>query len=164
MSQVQTPYVQGELLEDRAKKNGDRIFLYFKDKTFSYKEMDLYANRCANAFLKQGVAKGDKVAMMLNNCPEYIFLWFGSAKVGAVEVPVNNSFKGEFLRHLVDQSDSKMLFIDREWLDRLKLIQENLKKLQDSVEQVMDELTQKKHELETTLAVLADEEEGPERA
>ena len=130
MSEIQTPYVQGELLADRAKKNGDRIFLYFKDKAFSYADMDRNANRCANAFLKQGMTKGDKIAIMLNNCPDYIFLWFGSARVGAVEVPVNNSFKGEFLRHIIDQSDSKMLFIDREWLDRIKLIQDNLKKLQ----------------------------------
>ena len=66
---------------------------------------------------------------MLPNCPEFLFIWFGSAKVGAVEVPVNTSYKGEFLRHLVDQSDSKVLFIAREWLDRLKLIEDDLKKL-----------------------------------
>ena len=46
---------------------------------------------------------------MLPNCPEYLFIWWGSAKMGAVEVPINTSYKGEFLRHLVDQSDSKVL-------------------------------------------------------
>ena len=51
MSEIQTPYVQGELLADRAKKNGDRIFLYFKEKSYSYNDMDRNANRCANAFL-----------------------------------------------------------------------------------------------------------------
>jgi crotonobetaine/carnitine-CoA ligase len=127
------PYVQGELLADRAKKNGDRIFLYFKDETYSYNDMDRYANRCANAFLKQGIKKGDLIAIMLLNRPEYMFIWFGSARIGAIEVPINTSFKGEFLRHLIHQSDSKMLFIDREWLDRLKLIQDDLTKLEKVV-------------------------------
>ncbi|MBP1738595.1 MAG: ATP-dependent acyl-CoA ligase [Deltaproteobacteria bacterium] len=133
MSEGKTPYVLGELIEDRARRNGKRIFLRFKDRTFTYDEMNRYANRCANAFLQQGVAKGDKISIMLPNCPEFLFIWFGSAKVGAVEVPINTSYKGEFLRHLVDQSDSKVLFLDHEWLDRLKLIEDDLKKLKQVV-------------------------------
>lgn len=133
MSIATAPYTQGELLEDRAERNGDRIFLYFKDKIFTYEDMNNFANRCANAFLKQGTTKGDKISIMLPNCPEYLFIWFGSAKTGVVEVPINTSYKGEFLRHIIDQSDSKILFIDREYLDRLRLIQDNLKKLQKVV-------------------------------
>ena len=123
----------GELIEDRASRNGDRIFLRFKDRTFTYNEMNRYANRCANAFLNQGVRKGDKMSIMLPNCPEYLHLWFGSAKIGAVEVPINTSYKGEFLRHIVDQSDSKILVIAHEFLDRVKLIEDGLKKLKKIV-------------------------------
>ena len=53
--------------------------------------------------------------------------------MGAVEVPVNTSYKGEFLRHIVDQSDSKILVIYNEFLDRLKLIEGETKKLQKVV-------------------------------
>jgi len=133
MSEVKNPYVLGELIEDRASKNGDRVFLRFKEQTFTYNDINRYTNRCANAFLKQGTAKGDKISIMLPNCPEYLFIWFGSARVGAVEVPINTSYKGEFLRHIVDQSDSNILFINHEWLDRLKLIEDNLKKLKKVV-------------------------------
>ena len=72
MTNNKIPYVLGELIEDRAKRNGDRIFLRFKDQSYTYQEMDRYANRCANAFLQQGVQKGDKISIMLPNCPEYI--------------------------------------------------------------------------------------------
>ncbi len=133
MARDTVPYVLGELLEDRAQRNGDRIFLRFKDRTFTYKELNSQANRCANAFLNQGVAKGDKVSIMLPNCPEYLYLWFGSAKIGAVEVPINTSYKGEFLRHIVDQSDSKVLVIAHEFLDRVKLIEDGLKKVKKIV-------------------------------
>ena len=133
MTGIHTPYVLGELIEDRAGRNGDRVFLRFKDRAFTYEEMERYSNRCANALMNQGVVKGDKISIMLPNCPEYLFIWFGSAKMGAVEVPINTSYKGEFLRHLVDQSDSTVLFIDHEWLDRLKLIEDDLRKLKKVV-------------------------------
>lgn len=133
MTQNHPPYVLGDLIEDRAKRNSDRIFLRFKDQSYTYHDMNRYADRCANAFLRQGVEKGDKISIMLPNCPEYIWIWWGSAKIGAVEVPINTSYKGEFLRHLVDQSDSKILFLDHDYLDRLKLIEDNLKKLKKVV-------------------------------
>ncbi len=53
--------------------------------------------------------------------------------MGAVEVPINTSYKGEFLRHSIDQSDSTVLFLDREYLDRLKLIEDDLQKAQEGV-------------------------------
>ena len=77
-----------------------------------------------------GIAKGDKVSIMLPNCPDFIYIWIGLAKIGAVEVPVNTNYKGEFLRHIIDQSDSKILLIDRQYLDRLKIIEDDLKKLE----------------------------------
>jgi carnitine-CoA ligase len=133
MEKVHTPRVLGELIEDRAKRLGDKIFLRFKDQNISYNEINRYTNRCANAFKNLGIGKGDKVSIMLPNCPEFLYLWFGLAKCGAVEVPVNTSYKGEFLRHIVDQSDSKILVISHEFLDRLKLIENALKKVEKVV-------------------------------
>ena len=125
------PRVLGELLADRVKRNAQKVFLRFKeDQSFTYNEMDLLSNRCANGFLDLGIAKGDKVSIMLPNRPEYIHIWFGLAKIGAVEVPVNTNYKGEFLRHIVDQSDSRILVIAGEYLDRVKLIEDSLKKLE----------------------------------
>jgi carnitine-CoA ligase len=130
---TEVPRVIGELIEDRARRNGDKIFLRFKDRTFTYGEMDRLANRCANAFAVRHVTKGDKISIMLPNCPEYLNVWFGSAKIGAVEVPINTSYKGEFLRHIIDQSDSRILVIAREFLDRLKLIEDVLPKVEQAV-------------------------------
>jgi crotonobetaine/carnitine-CoA ligase len=128
--EVSAPRVLGELIEDRAKRNEHKIFLRFKDRNISYGEMNRFSNRCANAFQELGIVKGDKVSIMLPNCPEFLYLWFGLAKCGAVEVPVNTSYKGEFLRHIVDQSDSRILVIAHEFLDRLKLLEDVLNKLE----------------------------------
>ena len=133
MAKVDTPWVLGDLIDDRAKRNGDRVFLRFKDQQISYEEIRRFSNRCAHGFQKLGIKKGDKVSIMLNNCPEYLYIWFGLARCGSVEVPVNTSYKGEFLRHIVDQSDSKIFVIASEFLDRLKLIEDALKKVEKVV-------------------------------
>jgi len=130
MRKVPTPHVLGELIEDRAKRNKDKVFLRFENQNISYDEIDRFSNRCANGFQKLGITKGDKVSIMLPNCPEFLYVWFGLAKLGAVEVPVNTSYKGEFLRHIVDQSDSKIFVIAHEFLDRLALIEDALKKVE----------------------------------
>jgi crotonobetaine/carnitine-CoA ligase len=133
MEEVRTPQVLGELIEERAKRLVDKRFLRFKDQSFTYEQMNRFSNRCANAFQRMGITKGDRVSIMLPNCPEFIHLWFGLAKIGAVEVPVNTSYKGEFLRHIVDQSDSRIFVIGNEFLDRLKLIESSLGKLEKVV-------------------------------
>jgi crotonobetaine/carnitine-CoA ligase len=94
MKKVHTPWVLGELIEDRAKKDADKVFLRFKEQNYTYSETDRLSNRCAHAFENLGIKKGDKVSIMLANCPEYLFIWFGLAKLGAVEVPINTSYKG----------------------------------------------------------------------
>jgi crotonobetaine/carnitine-CoA ligase len=140
------PRVLGDLLADRVKRNANKIFLRFKEEQITYNELDLFSNRCANAFLDLGIAKGDKVSIMLPNCPDFIYIWFGLAKIGAVEVPVNTNYKGEFLRHIIDQSDSRILLIDGQYLDRLKMIENDLKKLEKVI--VLGDLeSQKSHEI-----------------
>ena len=130
MSKKKTPLVLGELLTDRLQRNADKVFMRFKDDSITYAQLDRYSNRCANAFQKLKIVKGDKVSIMLPNQPEFIYLWFGLAKIGAVEVPVNTNYKGEFLRHIVDQSDSRILVIHSDYLERIKLIENDLTKLE----------------------------------
>lgn len=144
MEKFGAPRVLGDLLTDRVKRNANKIFLRFKEEQVTYDELDRFSNRCANAFLDLGIVKGDKVSIMLPNCPDFIYIWFGLAKIGAVEVPVNTNYKGEFLRHIIDQSDSRILLIDVQYLDRLKIIEHDLKKLEKVI--VLGDLkSQKSH-------------------
>lgn len=51
---------------------------------YSYLELNQEINRTANLFYTLGIRKGDKVALHLDNCPEFIFCWFGLVKIGAI--------------------------------------------------------------------------------
>jgi carnitine-CoA ligase len=133
MQNMDVPRVLGKLIEDRAGRNGDRIFLRYKDQNVSYRDIHRFSNRCANGFQKLGIVKGDNISIMLPNCPEFLYVWFGLSKIGGVEVPINTSYKGEFLRHIVDQSDSRIVVIFNEYLDRLEILQDLLNKVEKLV-------------------------------
>lgn len=123
----------GALLEEKAKRNKDKTCIYFKDDKISYKEINDISNRLANGFLKLGVNRGENVLIMLPNSLEFLYTWFGLSKIGAAEVTVNTDHKGEFLRYNIDNCDAKVMVVHGAYLDRVKLIQQNIPKLQKLV-------------------------------
>ena len=67
----------GSLLATRAEQQPDREIVRFEDEALTYGGLDETANRVANALAGLGLVKGDRVAVMLGNRPEYLGLWFG---------------------------------------------------------------------------------------
>lgn len=121
----------GQILEDKAVTQGDKAFLQYEEgPEVTFDQVNEITNRIANGFLNLGLAKGDKVSTFLPNCLEAIYLWFGMAKVGTIDVPVNLANKGDFLAHIINNSDAKAIVIDHELIDRLKFIESDLPKLE----------------------------------
>jgi crotonobetaine/carnitine-CoA ligase len=113
----------GRLLEDRAAHYGERPFLNFKgERTITYRELNETANRLANGLRALGLGKEGKLAVMLPNCPEYLGLLFGAAKLGAVTVPINTAYKGDLLAHIINNSDAQILVVDESYLGTVKEI------------------------------------------
>lgn len=124
-------YAQGErvitdILADKAKRTPERVIYQFGDSPLTVGELDERVTRVANAFLQLGIGKGDKVAIMLPNCPEFLYAWFGLNKIGAVEVPINVALKGAGLSYQIVQSDSVLLIADTQYLDRLTQVASDL--------------------------------------
>ena len=70
------------LLESRADEISEKPFVYFRDQPHTFGDLDLQVNKVANVLRDLGVKKGDHVCLFLPNCPEFIYLWFGLAKIG----------------------------------------------------------------------------------
>jgi crotonobetaine/carnitine-CoA ligase len=126
------------LLEDRVARYGNREFLFFHDNVFGFEDFDAEANRLAAGLQARDIGKGDKIALMMANRPEYLFIWFGACKLGVVLVPVNPALKGEFLKHALDLADCQMIFVEEQFLDHLIPVLPSLPKLRKLV--VMDPL------------------------
>ena len=119
----------GFILSDKARKLKDQVFLYFKDRTVSYEELNNNANRVGNAFLNMGVKKGDKVCTMMISKPESLYQWFALSKIGAVEVPINTAYKGDLLQYIINTCDAEIMILDEQLLDRIKMIEGDLKNI-----------------------------------
>jgi fatty-acyl-CoA synthase len=83
-----------------------KIGLVDGDKRFSYKELNLRINRLGNALRDLGLKKGDKIAVMADNCHQFLELYFALAKTGLVIVPVNTRFLVEEASHVISHSES----------------------------------------------------------
>jgi crotonobetaine/carnitine-CoA ligase len=109
-----------DFIESRVAKNPGKPFLFFERDVVSYQDFDRKINQMANALLELGVKKGDRVALLLSNRPEFLYAWFGLAKIGAVMVPINTGFKGKEAGYVVNHSEAVGLIFDREFLPMVR--------------------------------------------
>jgi carnitine-CoA ligase len=116
----------GRLLEDKARTIGDKVYFRHDGLAGTYRDIDADANRVANALLDVGLRKGDRVCLMLGNSVEFLHAWFGAAKIGAVIVPINTALKGPLLQYIINNSDSTVIVIDADLVDRLAFIREGI--------------------------------------
>jgi fatty-acyl-CoA synthase len=91
------PHVIAEL----AVKHGDRVALISEIETFSFRQLDARANAYARWALANGVRKGDVVALMMSNRPDYLAFWVGVSRVGGVVALLNTNLMGAPLAHCV---------------------------------------------------------------
>lgn len=89
---------------------------------------DEKANRVANMLMERGIKKGQKCAILLMNCLEWLPIYFGILKSGAVAVPLNFRFTAEEIDYCLKASDSDVLFYGPEFIGRIEDIAEKLKK------------------------------------
>ena len=85
-------------------------------------EFDARANRIANLLISEGVKKGDKVALLLMNCLEWLPAYFGILKTGALAVPMNYRYTADEIRYCLDLSESTYLIFGEEFIGRVEEI------------------------------------------
>jgi len=113
-----------------AEQHGERPFLFFGDDVYSFADLDRQSDAVAASLQSLGIGKGDKVAIVMGNRPEFVFLWLGLSKLGAVEVPINTAHRGAVLSYMVDQADCRLIVTEAEWLDRVSPVLPDLPKVE----------------------------------
>ncbi len=96
-------------IEKRAAALPDSVALHFEGEAIAYNELNRRANQVANGLQGLGVEKGDRVAIMLPNIPEFIYVLVGTLKLGAVAVPFNTLYKGGEILHILKDSGARCL-------------------------------------------------------
>ncbi len=99
------------VIRERARVHPDAPWLAFGDETYSWADVVSYANRAANGWLELGVRPADRVAILLPNCPEFIWAYLGLLFVGAGPVPVNTAQRGVTLHHILADSGASAAIV-----------------------------------------------------
>ena len=96
----------GDLTAAAAARWGDREALVFRDSRYTFRQIATEVDRVARGLIHVGVRPGEKVAIWLLNCPEWIFAMFALAKIGAVHVPINTRFRTVDLGLVLERSSA----------------------------------------------------------
>lgn len=115
-----------DIIEAQARATPDAIVFFHHDATMSYAALNASADRIAHWARQSGVQRGDAVALLMENKPDYVAAWLGLLKVGAVAALINTNLRGAALAHSITISDARHVIVGIElaapYLDAAPLI------------------------------------------
>jgi len=135
----------GEMLRRSAHKHPKRTAIVFGSKKISYRSLNDSADHVAAGLIELGIKEQERIAIFLDNCPEFVISYYAILKAGAVAVPINYMFKIEEARYILEDSEAICIITSRPYLDlaeELRLRVDSLKhiictaKAQDHVKDI----------------------------
>lgn len=120
------------LIKDTQKKTWKEYDLVQQTQSEPYRReitwsvFDEKANRVANMLLSRGIQKGDRVAILMFNCLEWLPIYFGILKTGAIAVPFNFRYDSKEIQYCVELAEIHILFFGPEFIGRIEAIEERI--------------------------------------
>lgn len=105
------------IVRRNARRRPDAAALVMHGRRRSWRELDARVDRLAGAFAAAGLAPGDRVAVLLGNCPEYLEIYFGAARAGLAAVPLNYRLTPPELARILDHAEPALLIVGAEYRD-----------------------------------------------
>ncbi|XP_011303224.1 long-chain fatty acid transport protein 4 [Fopius arisanus] len=115
-----------KLFTKQVEKNPDKIVIIFEDQRWTYGQLDEYSNRLARYIRTQPMSRGDSVAVIMENRPEYVGTWLGLSKAGFVGALVNTNLRKDVLIHSIKAANSKSVIFGAELRDAIDEIKDKL--------------------------------------
>jgi fatty-acyl-CoA synthase len=123
----------GELVARNARKFPDREAVVYGNTRLTYREFNARVNRLAHALMDMGIKKGEKVAILLFNCSQYLEAYIALAKMGAIAVPLNFRLHPEELTYIINNSDAVALILGEAFVGTVRGIQKDLPQVRQYV-------------------------------
>lgn len=109
-----TPTSTADIIEHFAREKPDNFAIHFENRRYTYREYDQAGNQYARWALAQGIKRGDVVALLMENRPEYLFAWLGIVKIGAVAALINTNLADRALAHSLNTCEADHLILGAE--------------------------------------------------
>lgn len=116
----------GQNFKVNAKKFANKVALKERNRSFTYAETNERVNRLSHSLLSLGLKKGDKVAVLMENSTEIVELYLATAKTGLVFVPINFRLVGREVEYILNNSDTKALFVHDQFAGTVDGIRDDL--------------------------------------
>jgi acyl-CoA synthetase (AMP-forming)/AMP-acid ligase II len=123
----------GDIPKRNAKLYPNEIALKYEEREYTFAYFNERVNRLANALFRFRIRKGDRIAVLERNCPEYLELYFGAAKCGNVVVPINPRLSQEEILFLLKDSGARVLFLGEEFVDIGRFVYDQVGELENLV-------------------------------
>jgi long-chain acyl-CoA synthetase len=123
--------ILGDGLRLNALKFPGKEALVYQNRRLSYQELNERVNRLANALIARRFTKGDKVALLLHNCSEYLEIFFGLAKTGIVSVPMTYRAIGKDLIYMITHSDARGFIFGEEFEEIVWAIKSQISRVRE---------------------------------
>src|SRR5438477_6116034 len=94
----------------------NKTCLYFQDQSYTYAEVTAMSNRVGNALRELGVEMEDRVLIVLPDCPEFVWTWFGAARIGAVITMVNPLLPADDYRYHIEYTRARAAIVHESFL------------------------------------------------
>ena len=121
------PY--GEMLTRPATLYPERTAIVFKDTRLTFRELEGLVNTFANALAGLGIGRGDRVALFMTNCPEYVISFFALARLGAVSSPMNPSYKEREVAYQIADAETVAVITQQDLLPLVTAVRDELPRL-----------------------------------
>ena len=120
----------GQIQKINAKKFPKTVALKDANRAFTYPQMNSRVNKLANSLTSLGLHKGDKIAVLLENCIEICELFLATAKTGIVIVPINFRLVSSEVEYIVNNSDAKAMVVHDLFAGTVDPVRSNLKNIE----------------------------------
>ncbi|HKD45828.1 MAG TPA: AMP-binding protein [Candidatus Angelobacter sp.] len=110
----------GDALRRSASRSPKQRAIHFQGRDITYGELDAMANRVARLLTAGSIGAGDAVALFAMNSPEYVAIFFGCARIGAVLVPINLMFTADDVDYVFEKTRVKALLVEPAFMPKVK--------------------------------------------
>jgi len=114
------------VLETNAREYPDKVAIIFEGKRIAHSELNRRVNALAKGLLDLNIGKGDVVALLLYNCPEFMEATFAVNKIGAIWLPINFRLAGEELAYILNHGEAKALVSEIDFYETLTGVKDKL--------------------------------------
>ncbi len=112
-----------DIVHETAELRPDHPALWFKGATLTYAELDQLSNTFAAGLVDMGIQKGDRVALLMANAPQYVIAELGVWKAGGIVASINPLYTGRELEHMLNEADAQTAIVITMFYNKVKDVQ-----------------------------------------